>query len=231
MDSLSLLVWLWLLGASRVCWALKKSVQPGNSQSVRAKWRTTTKKVKGKWMGKEQDFVSKRSCASMVGQELVWKKGTRNLMMLINRTLFQQHKISLKIWIVKICLSYQYPFLSLTQSLFLPFPLRGHVSPLSGCCAFALSSSVPWNAVGSHKLDMRSVLWEDDISSLRKGEMVLLFSMGGGFFLQWHGSGDWGLLKTFSSSTETLTGFERTGGCLILPCLIAVQLFPLLGGL
>lgn len=59
-------------------------------------------------------------------------------------------------------------------------------------------SPVPWNVVSSHKLDMRSVPEENenDISSLRN---------------MW-------------SFTETLICFEKTGGCLILPFLIAVQL-------
>lgn len=65
-------------------------------QSVFKSKMGTMKKVKEKWMGREQAFVSKRSCGSMVGQELVWKKGTRNLIMLINRMLL----MSLKIWIV-----------------------------------------------------------------------------------------------------------------------------------
>lgn len=143
-------------------------MQPGCSQFVRAKWGTT-KKVKEKWMGMEQAFVSKKSCGSMVGQELVWKKGTRNLIMLINHTLFQQHKVSLKVWIIMACLSYPYSFFNLTQSSFLPFTLRGDVSLCSPCCyTFSLSSSpVLWNAVSSHKLDMGSPPWEDDISSLR----------------------------------------------------------------
>lgn len=104
-------------------------------------------------MDKEQAFCEWKSCGT-AGLELVRKQGSRSLIMLIDYTLFQQHKIILEISSIMACLCCPYSFNTV------PIPAihspRGCFQLLLGFCSELFCSL---KSFCYHKLDTESVQW------------------------------------------------------------------------
>lgn len=149
--------------------ALPQSTASSQDMSVCKSEMGSNEKGERELNGQGTGFCEWKSCG-LVGPELERKKGSRNLIMLNDHTLFQQHKMPLKICFIMACLCYPYSFFSLNTVL-----ISAMYSP-RGCFWLLLGfSSERFCSLKSfcyHKLDFVSVLWGHDISSLRNGSSV-----------------------------------------------------------
>lgn len=156
----------WSLG---VRLALPQSTASGQDMSLCKSEMGHREKGERELNGQGTGFCERKSCGT-AGQELVRKQGSRSLIMLIDHTLFQQHKMTLKICFIMACLCYPYSFFGF-NTVFIPaiHSPMGCFKLLLGFCSELLCSL---KSSCYHKLDMVPVLWGHDISSLRNDASV-----------------------------------------------------------
>lgn len=122
----------WLVG---VRLALVQSTASSQDMSFRKSEMGSSEKGERELNGQGTGFCEWKSCGT-VGPELVRKKGSRNLIMLIDHTLFQQHKMPLKICSIMAYLCYPYSFFSFNTVLIPAIhSSRGHFRLLLGFCS------------------------------------------------------------------------------------------------